>query len=312
MRIALFTNNYLPFCGGVTISVETLRRGLEAARPRGVGLRPALSRRRRRRRRASSAIPSLPAATYPEFALAVPWSPRIAPAACGASTSTSSTPTIRSCSGPRRAAWPGGCGRPLVFTYHTRYEKYAHYVPAAARARARRPPSASARASPPRRRRHRALGARSATSCARAASRRRSRWCRPASTSRASGRAIARRARRRARPRRRRPPWCSTSGRLDREKSVDRVLCAFERVAGTVPRARLVLVGPGHRGRARCGDWRERLPPATAIHFLGVRAARGAGRRAIRPPTCSSSPPRRRRRGWCSPRPPRAGCRRSP
>ena len=29
MRIALFTNNYLPFCGGVTISVETLRRGLE-------------------------------------------------------------------------------------------------------------------------------------------------------------------------------------------------------------------------------------------------------------------------------------------
>src|SRR5439155_18295 len=31
VRIALFTNNYLPFCGGVTISVETLRRGLEKA-----------------------------------------------------------------------------------------------------------------------------------------------------------------------------------------------------------------------------------------------------------------------------------------
>ena len=30
MRVALFTNNYLPFCGGVTISVETLRAGLEA------------------------------------------------------------------------------------------------------------------------------------------------------------------------------------------------------------------------------------------------------------------------------------------
>jgi len=29
VRIGLFTNNYLPFCGGVTISVETLRRGLE-------------------------------------------------------------------------------------------------------------------------------------------------------------------------------------------------------------------------------------------------------------------------------------------
>ena len=30
MRIGLFTNNYVPFCGGVTISVETLRQGLEA------------------------------------------------------------------------------------------------------------------------------------------------------------------------------------------------------------------------------------------------------------------------------------------
>jgi len=30
VRIGLFTNNYLPFCGGVSVSVETLRRGLEA------------------------------------------------------------------------------------------------------------------------------------------------------------------------------------------------------------------------------------------------------------------------------------------
>jgi hypothetical protein len=30
MRVALFTNNYLPFRGGVTTSVETLRRGLDA------------------------------------------------------------------------------------------------------------------------------------------------------------------------------------------------------------------------------------------------------------------------------------------
>ena len=30
MRVGLFTNNYLPFRGGVTTAVETLRRGLEA------------------------------------------------------------------------------------------------------------------------------------------------------------------------------------------------------------------------------------------------------------------------------------------
>ena len=30
MRVALFTNNYLPFRGGVTTAVETLRAGLHA------------------------------------------------------------------------------------------------------------------------------------------------------------------------------------------------------------------------------------------------------------------------------------------
>jgi len=29
MRVGLFTNNYLPFRGGVTTAVETLRQGLE-------------------------------------------------------------------------------------------------------------------------------------------------------------------------------------------------------------------------------------------------------------------------------------------
>jgi len=61
LRIGLFTNNYLPFCGGVTISVETLRRGLEArghevwtVAPRFPGARDAASRVIR--------VPSVPAA----------------------------------------------------------------------------------------------------------------------------------------------------------------------------------------------------------------------------------------------------------
>src|SRR5213593_2550420 len=73
VRVALVTNNYLPFRGGVTTSVETLRRGLDARgheawvfapRFRGVvDAHPHIVR-----------YPSLPAATYPEFAIAVPWS----------------------------------------------------------------------------------------------------------------------------------------------------------------------------------------------------------------------------------------------
>ena len=76
MRIGLFTNNYLPFCGGVTISVQTLRRGLEGRgheawifAPRFPGVPDPDPRVVR--------FPSIPAATYPEFALAIPWSPRI-------------------------------------------------------------------------------------------------------------------------------------------------------------------------------------------------------------------------------------------
>ena len=65
MKIALFTNNYLPFRGGVTTSVETLRRGLDARgheawvfAPRFrdvVDAHPRIVR-----------YPSLPAATYPD------------------------------------------------------------------------------------------------------------------------------------------------------------------------------------------------------------------------------------------------------
>ena len=65
VRIGLFTNNYLPFCGGVTISVETLRRGLEARghevwmfAPRFPGLPTPTPRVVR--------YPSIPAATYPD------------------------------------------------------------------------------------------------------------------------------------------------------------------------------------------------------------------------------------------------------
>src|SRR5919108_5055778 len=127
MRVALFTNNYVPFCGGVTISVETLRRGLEARgheawvfAPRFPGAVDDPPRVRR--------YPSIPAATYPEFPLAIPFARGITAEAraLGVDVFHAHHPFLL---GPAAARLARRLGRPLVFTYHTRYDKYAHYVP---------------------------------------------------------------------------------------------------------------------------------------------------------------------------------------
>ena len=75
MRIALFTNNYLPFCGGVTISVETLRQGLESSGHEAWVFGPRLTGAEDVSLKVVR-YPSIPVATYPEFALAVPYSRR--------------------------------------------------------------------------------------------------------------------------------------------------------------------------------------------------------------------------------------------
>ena len=60
-------------------------------------------------------------------------------------------------------------------------------------------------------------------------------------------------------------------GRLDREKSVDRVLIAFERIARTVAGARLVLVGQGTESRASAATGAAAWSVAPRIRFAGVR-----------------------------------------
>jgi glycosyltransferase involved in cell wall biosynthesis len=266
VRAALFTNNYLPFRGGVTISVETLRRGLEAAgheawvfAPRFPGA-PADGSRVVR-------YPSLPAATYPEFALAVPYSRRIGRLVqrLGVDVLHAHHPFLL---GPTAARLARRLGRPLVFTYHTRYEKYAHYVPLSRRL----VESAAIRLST-------RFAARSDMVIAPSALVRdelQARGVRAPIAVVPTGvdlqrfspgdRDAARRALR-----------LPTSGalllyvgRLDPEKSVERVLLAFDRLASTVPDARLVLVGQGTAGaplRARARS----LGAAPRIAFLGAR-----------------------------------------
>ncbi|MBI4636302.1 MAG: glycosyltransferase [Candidatus Rokubacteria bacterium] len=266
MRVALFTNNYLPFCGGVTISVETLRRGLEARGHEVWVLAPTFGDSRDRSPRVVR-YPSIPAATYPTFALAIPYSRRI-------------TRLVRTLDfdvfhahhpfllGPVARRLAHRQGRPLVFTYHTRYEKYAHYVPLkqslveafavrlstrfASRADAVIAPSAVLREELE----ARGVGAPIAVI--------------PTGVDLARFRPGDQAAARRTLGLPPRDPVVLYVGRLDREKSIDRLLFAFERVAGTLRRARLVLVGDGTEA-SRLRQLAVALALADRVDFLGPR-----------------------------------------
>jgi glycosyltransferase involved in cell wall biosynthesis len=266
VRVALFTNNYVPFCGGVTISVETLRGGLArrghevwvfAPRFPGATADPRVIRYR-----------SVPAATYPEFALAIPFSPAIAARtrALGVDVFHAQHPFLL---GPAARRLATRQARPLVFTYHTRYEKYAHYVPLrralveaaavrlstrfAARATAVIAPSSVIRDELVRR------GVRTPIAVV------------------PTGVDLTRFAPGDGGAARRELGLTAEDrvllyvGRLDPEKSVERVVLAFERIASTVPRTRLLLVGQGTRAEA-LRRLAGSLSVAERIHFLGLRA----------------------------------------
>jgi len=266
VRIGLFTNNYLPFCGGVTISVETLRRGLEARGhevwtfaprfPDTIDEAPRVVR-----------FPSVPAGTYPEFTLAIPWAPRFARLVQSLDLDVyhAHHPFLL---GPAARRWARRSGRPLVFTYHTRYEKYAHYVPltrplveaAAVRLSTRFASRADAVVAPSMlvREHLRRRGVSTTISVV------------PTGVDLENFRPGDRAAARRALGLGLDDRLLLYVGRLDREKSVDSVLLAFDRIAGTVAPARLWLVGQGKEGEA-LRRLAERLPTGDRIHFAGVR-----------------------------------------
>jgi 1,2-diacylglycerol 3-alpha-glucosyltransferase len=263
MRVALFTNNYLPFRGGVTTAVETLRTGLVAGGHQAWIFAPGA------RDTADPSFvfryPSIPAPTYPGFSVPVPGSPRLARLARTLRPDIVHVqhPFLLGVTGRRLAR---RLGVPLVFTYHTRYEKYAHYVPLperlvgalavrlacrfAASADLVVAPSASIAET------LRARGVRTAMAVIPTGV--------PLDRFQPGDRAAARAALGIAPDR----LVCLYVGRLDREKSVERVLDAFILVAGALPEAELILVGQGThaaalRRHAAAG------PAASRIRFAG-------------------------------------------
>ena len=267
MKVAHFTNNYLPFRGGVTTSVETLRRGLEARghaawvfAPRFPGAVDVTGRIVR--------YPSLPAATYPEFSLAVPWS-RAASRRVRAESFDVFHAHHPFLLGPVARRLARRARRPLVFTYHTRYDKYAHYVPLPHQLVAAAAVGLSSR-----------FATRADAVIAPSALIRNELIARGVRTPIAvvpTGVDLQHFAPGDAGPARRalgldvEDRVLLYVGRLDREKSVGRILAAFERVVGTVPRARLVLAGHGTEAEALQRQARA-LPVGDRILFLGVRA----------------------------------------
>jgi glycosyltransferase involved in cell wall biosynthesis len=273
MRVGLFTNNYLPFRGGVTTAVETLRLGLEAgghdtwifapgaAVP--VADPPNVFR-----------YPSVPAPTYPGFSLALPWSRRLRTVAVGLRLDVvhAQHPFLLGITARRLAR---RIRRPLVFTYHTRYEKYAHYVPLperlvaglAIRLACRFASTADLVVAPSE---HMATtlalrGVRAPVAVVPTGV--------PLNVFSPGDREAARRALGLPAA----DPICLYVGRLDREKSVDRVIDAFSTVASAVSGSRLVLVGQGtHEAALR--SLAESGPIPGRIHFAG-----GMSREALAP-----------------------------
>jgi glycosyltransferase involved in cell wall biosynthesis len=160
-------------------------------------------------------------------------------------------------------------GRPLVFTYHTRYEKYAHYVPFSRAVVERAAVALSTRF------------AQRADAVIAPSARVRDELQRqdvrapiavvPTGVDlmrfRPGDRAAARRALGLALD----EPLLLYVGRLDREKSVDRVLRAFDHVAGTLSQACLLLVGQGKEAVA-LRALAATLSSAPRVRFLGARA----------------------------------------
>ena len=127
MRLGFFTNNYAPWVGGVTTAVETLREGLERRGHEVFIFAPSFSGDTGGTPRVIR-YRSIPALTYPEFVLPIPFSLAISRVIRRLDLDLfhAHHPFLLGRTALRLAR---RAGRPLVFTYHTRYEKYAHYVP---------------------------------------------------------------------------------------------------------------------------------------------------------------------------------------
>jgi 1,2-diacylglycerol 3-alpha-glucosyltransferase len=125
-EVACFTECYRPIINGVVASIDGLRAGLIDA---GVGVTIVAPHfpHERDDDRAIVRLPSLPLPTATGYRLCLPYVSRAARARIGRAS-------IVHAHSPFVTGWLGAnfarrSGLPLVFTYHTRIDEYAHYAP---------------------------------------------------------------------------------------------------------------------------------------------------------------------------------------
>ncbi len=127
MRIAIFTNNYLPNPYGVSGSVESFRKAFERLRhevfifaPEWKGYVDSNKNVHR--------YPALETNVKIKFPLAIPFSPQISKLIGGTDFDIihSQHPNLL---GSAAKHWAKKKNIPLVFTWHTLYDQYAHFAP---------------------------------------------------------------------------------------------------------------------------------------------------------------------------------------
>ncbi|MFP4080340.1 MAG: glycosyltransferase [Ectothiorhodospira sp.] len=128
LRVVMFTNNYLPFIGGVPISIQRLAHGLQRQGGRVLVVAPEYGTETDEEGHVLRVPSLLHWGRNGDFRLANVLSTRIAVA------TRAFRPNVIHVHHP---FWLGSLGLfigrglriPVVFTYHTRLEQYAHYVP---------------------------------------------------------------------------------------------------------------------------------------------------------------------------------------
>ncbi|HAP93635.1 MAG TPA: glycosyltransferase family 4 protein [Desulfotomaculum sp.] len=126
MRVGIFTDSYLPYTSGVVHSIETFKEELVTMDHELYVFAPGYPGCRQEQQ--VFRFPSIPAPTNRDFALALPFSPQLR-VVLG-----KWRPEVIHVHSPFMLGRVGvACARrlniPLVFTFHTLYEEYVHYVP---------------------------------------------------------------------------------------------------------------------------------------------------------------------------------------
>ncbi|MBD3360332.1 glycosyltransferase, partial [Candidatus Peregrinibacteria bacterium] len=129
MNIAIFTNNYIPFSGGVPTSIRTFKKAAEQKGHKVLIFCPSYPGYKDREKNIFR-IPSLEIPTYNNYRIPLPFLGKIENKIKNIDIIHVHHPYLLGKKGLKIAKKKN---IPIIFTHHTLYEKYLHYIPLAGR-----------------------------------------------------------------------------------------------------------------------------------------------------------------------------------